>query len=207
MVAVDASYKFTYASVGTQDSVSDAGPFAHWDLRKAMDRRLLNFPPPETLANSIITVPYMFVGDKTSPWPREAMPSDTWTTVTGCSMTVSPGLWGWQEMHLAFWQTDSVFRSTICLESAKVVKITMASLCIHIFLCERRSEVYTPPAFADWKNGNHHIADGTWRTQGVGALQSVECKMERNPTLTAKMHRNLLRDYFVSDVPWQEEPI
>lgn len=52
-----------------------------------------------------------------------------------------------------------VSRSTICFEPNKVVKITTASLCIHNFLHRRRSEAYTPPAFADWENVDHNIVD------------------------------------------------
>ncbi|XP_051544887.1 uncharacterized protein LOC127435433 [Myxocyprinus asiaticus] len=67
MAAVDVNYKFIYASVGTQDRVSDAGLFAHSDLCKAMDQGLLNFPLREPLPNCDITMPYMFLGDEAYP--------------------------------------------------------------------------------------------------------------------------------------------
>ena len=66
-----------------------------------------------------------------------------------------------------------VFRSTICLKPDNVIKITIAFLCIHNFLHKRRSEAYTPPAFADWENADHNIADEAWRNQGMWALQST----------------------------------
>ncbi|KAK0154406.1 hypothetical protein N1851_003515 [Merluccius polli] len=59
MAAVDANYKLIYASVGSQGRVLDAGLFAHSDLHKAMERGLLNFPPPEPLPNSDIMMPYV----------------------------------------------------------------------------------------------------------------------------------------------------
>lgn len=73
MAAVDAHYKFVYASVGTQGRVSDAGLFGHSDLRKAMDQGLLNFPPSEPLPNLDVLMPYMFVGDKAYPLQNELM--------------------------------------------------------------------------------------------------------------------------------------
>ncbi|RXN18614.1 N-lysine methyltransferase SMYD2-B [Labeo rohita] len=59
--------KFIYATVGTQEKVSDAGLFAYSDLCKEMDQGQLNFPPPEPLPNSDIMMPYMFVGDEACP--------------------------------------------------------------------------------------------------------------------------------------------
>lgn len=49
MAVVDADYKFIYANVGVQGRVSDGGIFGQSDLRAAMDRHLLNVPPPEPL--------------------------------------------------------------------------------------------------------------------------------------------------------------
>lgn len=63
MAVVDADYKFIYANVGVQGRVSDGGIFGQSDLRAAMDRHLLNVPPPEPLPGSNISSPYAFVGD------------------------------------------------------------------------------------------------------------------------------------------------
>lgn len=49
MAVVDANFKFVYASVGTQGRMSDASLFGQSDLRRAMDRGLLNVPNPEPL--------------------------------------------------------------------------------------------------------------------------------------------------------------
>ncbi|KAL0163786.1 hypothetical protein M9458_039539, partial [Cirrhinus mrigala] len=73
MAAVDVNYKFIYASVGTQERVSDAGLFAHLDLCKEMDQGQLNFPPPEPLPSSDIMMPYMFVGDEACPLRPDLM--------------------------------------------------------------------------------------------------------------------------------------
>lgn len=73
MAAVDANYKFIYASVGTQGRFSDAGLFAQSDLLQAMDQGLLNFPPPEPLPSTDIMMPYMFVGDEAYPLKPDLM--------------------------------------------------------------------------------------------------------------------------------------
>uniref|UniRef100_A0A9J8B4V9 DDE Tnp4 domain-containing protein n=1 Tax=Cyprinus carpio carpio TaxID=630221 RepID=A0A9J8B4V9_CYPCA len=214
MAAVDANYKFIYASLETQDKVSDAGLFAHSDLCKAMDQGLLNFPPPEPLPNSDITMPYMFVGDEAHPLRPDLM-----KPYPNKQMDPSRGILNYRLSRACRVAENAfsllanrlrVFRSTIFLETDKVEKIAMASLCIHNFLRERRSEVYTPPAFSDLKNGDHSIVEGTWRNRGHGTCQPLEPREEHNALATAEMQRNLLRDYFVSAagyIPSQEENI
>lgn len=214
MAAVDANYKFIYASVGTQGRVSDAGLFAHSDLRQAMDQGRLNFPPPEPLPSSDIMMPYMFVGDDAYPLRLDLMKPYPYRQMDHSQRVLNYRLSRARRVvENAFGILANrlrVFRSTICLEPDKVVKITMASLCIHNFLRERRSEAYTPPAFADWENNDHNIVEGNWRNQGTGSFQPVAHRRERNASVVAKMQRNLLCDYFVSPsgcVPWQEKHI
>ncbi|XP_062239062.1 uncharacterized protein LOC133948982 [Platichthys flesus] len=211
MAAVDADYKFIYARVATQSRESDTGPFEDSDLGKEMDRGLLNFPPPEPLPNSHVLMPYMFVGDDTYPLrndlmkPYPAQQVDHSHRVLNIRLTrarrVAENAFGILVNRLR------VLRSTICLEPEKVVKITLASLCIHNFLCGRRSEAYAPPGFADWQTTDQVIVDGAWRNHGTGNLQPVDNRLPCDPTVTAEQQRNLLSDYFVSPagfVPWQE---
>ncbi|XP_058623365.1 uncharacterized protein LOC131534485 [Onychostoma macrolepis] len=190
MAVVDANNKFIYASVGTQGRVSDAGLFAHSDLRKAMDQGLLNFPPPEPLPNSDILMPYMFVGDEAYPLRNDLMKPYPFRQMEHGQRILNYRLSRARRVvENAFGILANrlrVFRSTICLEPDKVIKITMASLCIHNFLCERRSEAYTPPAFVDWENTDHGVVDGAWRNHGMGAFQPVEHRRERNAAVTAK---------------------
>ncbi len=214
MAAVDANDKFVYASLETQDEVSDAGLFAHSDLCKAMDRGLLNFPPPEPLPNSDITMPYMFVGDEMyplrpdlmKPYPNKQM--DHSQGVLNYHLSRAHGVAENAFSILA--NRLRVFRSTIFLEPDKVEKITMASLCIHNFLRECRSEAYTPPAFADLKNRDYNIVEGTWRSRGHETCQPLEQREEHNALVTAEMQRSLLCDYFISPagcITSQEEHI
>ncbi|XP_016412021.1 uncharacterized protein LOC107743354 [Sinocyclocheilus rhinocerous] len=196
MAAVDANYKFIYASVGTQGRVSDAGLFAHSDLRKAMDQGLLNFPPPEPLPSSDIMMPYMFVGDETYPLRHDLMKPYPFRQMEHSQRVLNYRLSRARrvvENALGILANRlRVFRSTICLNPDKVVKITMASLCIHNFLCERRSEAYTPPVFADWENADHNMVDRVWRNHGMGAFLLVEHRTHRNATVPAKMQRKTI---------------
>ncbi|XP_043074666.1 uncharacterized protein si:dkey-121j17.6 [Puntigrus tetrazona] len=201
MAAVDANYKFIYGSLETQDKVSGAGRFAHSNLCKAMDQGLLNFPPPEPLPDSDIMMPYMFVGDE-----RHPLRPDLMKPYPNKQMDHSQGILNYRLSRARRVAENAfsilanrlkVFRSTIFLEPDKVEKITMASICIHNFLCERRSEAYIPQPFACLKNEDHSIVEGTWRNQGHGSCQPLKQRGEHK-LVTPEMQRNLLRDYFVS---------
>ncbi len=214
MAVVDANNKFIYASLGTQGRVSDAGLFAHSDLCIAMDQGLLDFPQPEPLPKSDILTPYMSVGDETYPLKNDLMKPYPFRQMEHGQRILNYRLSRARRVvENAFGILANrlrVFRSTICLEPDKVIKITMASLCIHNFLCKCRSDTYTPPAFADWENADHGMVDGAWRNHGMGAFQPVVHRRERNAAVTAKMQQNLLRDYFNSpagSVSWQEQQI
>lgn len=183
MAAVDANYKFIYASVGTQGRVSDAGLFAHSDLRKAMDQGLLNFPPPELLPSS----GNMFVGYEAYPLRHDLMKPCPFRQIRVTNYHLSRAR---QVVENAFGIPANrlrVFRSTKCLEPDKVVKITMTSLCIHSFLCDHRSEAYTPPAFKGWENADHNMVDGVWRNHRMGAFLPAEHRTHCNATVPAKM--------------------
>ncbi|XP_061578688.1 uncharacterized protein LOC133444800 [Cololabis saira] len=212
LAAVDANYRFIYVSVGAQGGSPHAGLFPDSDLCMAMDQDMLDFPPPEPLPGSHAVMPYVFVGDETYPLrcdlmkPYPDVQTDRAQRVLNYRLSrarrVVENAFGILANRL------KIFRSTICLEPDKVVKITMASLCIHNFLCERRSEAYAPPAFADWETADHGMVDGAWRSQGLGALQPARLRGESSATDTATVQRNLLRDYLVSpvgSVPWQEQ--
>ncbi|KAL1277301.1 hypothetical protein QQF64_023974 [Cirrhinus molitorella] len=76
-----------------------------------------------------------------------------------------------------------VFRSTILLHPDSVTKTTLASVCLHNFLCDRRSEAYMTPALADWEDVDHRVNEGACRRDGLGSTQCVPAERSRNPTL------------------------
>lgn len=215
LAVVDANYKFLCASVGTERCESDAGLFAQSDLCRVMDRGLLNFPPPEPLPNTDVEMPYVLAGgdggfplrsDLMKPYPGSQ--TDCGRLVFNRRLfrarRVAENAFGILANRLR------VFRSPIGLMPGKIVKLAMASLCIHNYLLERGSEAYVPPAFADWEDADHHLVDGAWRQDGMGAFQPVDKGRERNPAQRAQAWRDHLRDYFVSpvgSVPWQEAKV
>ena len=49
MAFVDSNYRFIFADVGCQGSVSDGGVFRRTSLWKALEDKILNIPPPKAL--------------------------------------------------------------------------------------------------------------------------------------------------------------
>lgn len=214
MAAVDANYKFIYMSVGTQGRVSDAGLFANSDLRKALDKGLLNVPPPEELPGSDAVMPYMFVGDEAYPLRKDLMKPYPFRQLDHNQRVYNYQLSRARRVvENAFGILANrfrIFRSTMLLHPDSVTKVTLASACLHNFLCERRSEAYMPPALTDWEDADHRVNDGAWRRDGLGAMHSVQSGRARNPTFTAKQQRDILKENCVSpagQVPWQEKLI
>ena len=215
MALVDSNYRFVYAHVGVQGRVSDAGLFAHTDLLQGMEQGLLNFPPPEPLANTGITVPYALVADEAFPLRSDLMKPYPFRQLDHDQRVFNYRLSRARRIvENAFgilanrWR---LFRSTICLEPDRVTALTLTALCLHNFLCGRRSAGYTNPTFVDSEDADHALVNGTWRAEGLGHMRPLEgAARGRNPPMSAKLQRDVLRDYFVSpagSVPWQEERI
>nr|XP_033501871.1 protein ANTAGONIST OF LIKE HETEROCHROMATIN PROTEIN 1-like isoform X2 [Epinephelus lanceolatus] len=184
MAVVDANYKFVYASAGTQGRVSDAGVFAQSDLRAAMDKGLLHVPPDDTLPNTDILMPYMFIGDEAyllradlmKPYPFQNLNRSQrlFNYRLSRARRVVENAFGILASHFR------VFRTTISLDPDKVMNIIFACLCLHNFLRDRRSDAYLPPAYVDSEDANHQLIEGSLKKNSL-------TKEERCGKSSAKM--------------------
>ncbi|XP_054588663.2 uncharacterized protein [Nothobranchius furzeri] len=212
MAVVDANYRFVYASAGTQGRASDAGVFAHSDLREAMNTGTLNVPPDATLLGTDSTMPYVLIGDEAyplrpdlmKPYPSRNLNHDQriFNYRLSRARHVVENAFGILANRFR------VFRTTICLHPDKVVAIVFATLGLHNFLRQQRSDAYTPPGYVDSEDANHQLVSGTWRSEG--ALQSVSASRARNSSVDAKKQRDVLAQYFVSPagrISWQENMV
>ena len=212
MAVVDANYKFVYASAGTQGRVSDAGVFAHSDLRDAMDTGTLNFPPDDTLPGTDVMMPYMLIGDEAYPLRPDLMKPYPFRNLNTNQRIYNYCLSRARRVvENAFGILANcfrVFRTTLCLDPDKVVSIVFACLCLHNFLRHQRSDAYVPPGYVDSEDANHQLVEGAWRMEGI--LQSVSMSRARNPSVEAKKQREALCQYFISpagSVSWQADMV
>uniref|UniRef100_A0A1A8BJ72 DDE Tnp4 domain-containing protein n=1 Tax=Nothobranchius kadleci TaxID=1051664 RepID=A0A1A8BJ72_NOTKA len=112
MAVVDTNYRFVYASAGTQGRASDAGVFAHSDLREAMDTGTLNVPPDATLPGTDSTMPYELIGDEAYPLRPDLMkpyPSRNLNHDQRISTTGFPEHAVLLRTHLEFWPIAFAF--------------------------------------------------------------------------------------------------
>lgn len=138
MAVVDAQYRFVYASAGTQGRVSDAGVFAQSDLRVAMDAGLLHVPPDDTLPNTCVMMPYMFIGDKAYPLKTNLMKPYPFR-----NLSTNQRIYNYRLSRACHVVENAfgilanrfrVFRTTICLNPEKVVTIVFACLCLPMWI-------------------------------------------------------------------------
>ena len=65
--------------------------------------------------------------------------------------------------------------------------------------------------YADFPLEDGSVLDGTWRAEPVGTnMLPLEATKNKNPTLSAKVVRDIFADYFVSEagsVSWQWQHI
>nr|XP_055028980.1 uncharacterized protein LOC129418084 [Misgurnus anguillicaudatus] len=212
MAAVDANCNFIYVNVSTQGRASDAGLFDNADLRRVLDSELLNVPPAESLPNSNVQFPFVFLGDEAcplrpdliKPFPHKQLEFDQqiFNYRLSRARRVVDNAFG---ILANQWR---VFRSTIFLSPDKVIKVTMAAVCLHNYLGQRGSEAYLPSGLADWETADKEFVAGEWRRERLGALQPWRGTRMRNASHHAKNLRNVLKDYFMSTagaVPWQDK--
>lgn len=212
MAAVDANCNFIYVNVGTQGRASDAGLFDNADLKRVLDTELLNVPPAESLPNSNVQFPFVFLGDEgcplhpnlIKPFPHKQPEFDQqiFNYRLSRARRVVENAFG---ILANQWR---VFRSTIFLSPDKVIKVTMAAVCLHNYLGQRGSEAYLPSGLADRETAEKEFLAGEWRRERLGALQPWRGQKMRNASHHAKNLRNVLKDYFMSTagaVPWQDK--
>ncbi|XP_041349310.1 putative nuclease HARBI1 [Gigantopelta aegis] len=67
MALVDGDYKFTWVEVGSHGSAGDAQVFNNSELKEAIDKGVLHFPPSDPLPDDDTEMPYFIAADDASP--------------------------------------------------------------------------------------------------------------------------------------------
>ena len=96
------------------------------------------------------------------------------------------------------------------LNPDKVQKMVFATVCLHNYLRQVRSDPYTPAGLADTEDENHRLVEGTWRGDGLGAMLPLQPGRCGNSSMAAKAVRDNMKSYFVTPagkVPWQDNYI
>lgn len=213
MALVDANYKFIYCDVGCNSRISDGGVFAACSLNDLLIRKSANLPIPKELPGTSDLCSYHVVADDAFPLRDDIMKP---YPLRKCS--VSQLIFNYRlsrarrVVENAFGILASrfrVFQTKIAVDVAKVENLVMAACALHNYLMTSNNSHYMAPGTLDVEDiENHRINVGTWHDHTQ--LRSVGIPHNNNPPVSAKLKRELLRQYFSSpagEVEWQTSMI
>ena len=211
LALVDVNCKFLYIDIGSQGRCCDAGVFEESSLKHAMNTGMLNFPQPGILPGTDKTCMYHIIGDGAFP-----LRSDLMKPFPHKNLDKESRIFNYRfsrarrVVENAFGILSKRFRvflNKINLQPEFVDKLALAACCLHNFLIENQSSYYIAQ-LADREDHLHGMINGQWR-EGQ-QLQDLEATVNRNPKLSAKQQRELLKEYFSSEfgaVSWQDAMI
>lgn len=195
--------------------------WANSTFGQAIDAGEIDFPPPKKIPNSNVRLPYTFIGDEAFPLSIHMMRP----------YSRSYRFFGDQErvfnyrlsrarrtientfgIMVSRWR---ILRKDLCCTPKTAEDIVKAIVCLHNFLMTAEDNViparrfYCPAFFLDREGTGGCVIEGDWRRDIYrGPIRDVGRLGSNNPTVRADAQRNILKDYFCSDVGqigWQWE--
>ncbi|XP_011868324.1 PREDICTED: putative nuclease HARBI1 [Vollenhovia emeryi] len=218
LAACDAKYRFTWVDIGQYGSVSDGGVWNNTDFAEALEKELVDIPPPKNLPNTNIITHYAFVGDEAFPLKLYMLRPYSKDNLTDAQRIFNYRLSRARRVIenafgilTARWQ---ILLNTICLNPENATAVVKALVCLHNFIMITDEEMnnapdtrlYCPPNFVD----NMDNENGEWRNirRDNVVLADLTRLGSNNASRRATEQRNILKDYFLSPIgeaqaPWQ----
>lgn len=209
MAICDADYKFIFAAVGAEGSMSDRAIFSQMRLKEDMDNDNLNFPPSEPLRGDNMQVPYFFIGDDAFPLTVHMQ-----KPYKGRHLEHDQDVFNYRQCRARRVVENSfgilacrwgVLLTTIAMNPESVRNIVQACICLHNLMRIRYPALQNDDLnqFApgdrtgrgEWRDARV-MHDITQREAGDAAQRQ------------GKMLRNYLKAYFMTEagrVDWQDE--
>lgn len=207
MALVNSKYQFIFADIGGQGRISDGGIFRNTVLWEKICNNSLNLPSPHPLPNSIVDVPYVFLGDGAfalgmnlmKPYPgnhdRDS-PERIFNKKLSSARVIVENTFGILSAKFR------IFKSPIELSPEKVSIVTMSCILLHNYLKKSNTStrIYCPPGTIDVydRNGNM-IHRGSWRSEitSTNAIQNLP-QIARRSAANARQVREEFKNYFFS---------
>ena len=210
MAICDADYKFLYAAVGAEGSLSDRSIFGRMKLKEDMDNGNLNFPPSEPLRGDNMDVPYFFIGDDAFPLTDHLM-----KPFRGRTLDHPMRIFNYRHCRARRVIENSFgilacrwecLLTTIAMEPEPVKNIVQACICLHNLMRIRY------PTLQNDDLNRYAPRDHTGRGQWRDARVMYEIEQETGPAAQSlgKRTRTYLKNYFQTAegmVDWQDEMI
>lgn len=202
----DADYRLTYIDVGVNGRHSDGGVFKNCSFGKALNRNILNIPPPIPLPGRETTVPFVLVGDDAFAMNQHLLKPYAVRNLTGTQRVYNYRLSRARRIiENVFGIMSAVFRvlrSPILLSPEKACSVTKACAVLHNFLMKRNRIVYAPNNTFDRFLDDGSVIEGSWRSenqgQGFQSFYNLESSNSR-ASQNAKLIREEFEKFFVGE--------
>lgn len=198
---------------------SDGAVWANSAFDQAIDASEIDFPLPKEIPDSDVHLSYVFVGDEAFPLSMHLMRpyarayrnfGDTERIFNYRLSRARRTIENTFGIMVSRWR---ILRRDLCCTPKTVEDIVKAIVCLHNFLMMSEESVtpsekaYCPTSLVDREGVDRSVIEGDWRNEiFTGAIIDVGRLGSNNPAVKADAQRNILRDYFCSDigqVPWQ----
>ena len=206
----DADYKFIYAAVGAEGSLSDRAIFARMQLKEDMDNDNLNFPASAPLRGDDFPVPYYFIGDDAFPLTSHMMkpyrsrnlshPDRVFNYRQCRARRVIENTYGILSCR---W---GVLLKTIKMSPAAVRRIVQACICLHNLMRIR----YPTLQNDDLNQFAPGAVRGTGQWRNAQVMHEINQEVGPAAQRQGKMVRTYLKNYFQTDegrVDWQDDMV
>ena len=206
LAVVDADYKFIWADIGGEGSISDCSIFNQSSFKEAIEQNRLGIPEPEPLLPNEPPLPYYFVGDDAFPLKHWMMKPYSRRNLTKEQRIFNYRLSRARRIiENAFGILANrcrCFLTTMQQEPQNVAKILRASICLHNYL---RIRTRDGDNIVDREDEAHNILPGDW--QQNANLPDMQLHSQTYGTKENRDQRDYLKNYVNSQdgaVFWQD---
>ncbi len=197
---VDGDYKFTWVEVGPKGTSSDAHIFEDYDLKVAIDQRVIGFSPPDNQPDDDKDMPYFFVGDNAFPLCTYMMKPYGRGARTNLQLLHVPLSKSQRECLGILANRYDYLLSVIKFQPNISTNIVLTAICSHNLMRMRYPAI---------QNAAMDREDDQWRRCNTWE-QELQCIHGNIDTKPGKQLREYLKHYYnssASAVPWQHDMI
>lgn len=177
-----------------------------------LNNNLLDVPPKKELPDTLIATEYALVGDEAfplkkyllCPYPRVQMidKERVFNYRLSRARRVIENAFG---ILVSRWR---ILARPLCCSPENAEHLVKALICLHNFVITGEREIvvprrrYCPPQFIDREAADGMFLEGAWRGHGEQGdlVQNIGRLSSNNSDAAARAQRNVLRDYFVTEI-------
>lgn len=211
----------TFSSISSAGCQSDGAVWTNSTFGLAMNADEIDFPPPKNIPGTNVILPLTFVADEAFPLGIHIMrpyarsyrnfgdAERVFNYRLSRARRVIENTFGIMSSR---WR---ILRRDMCCGPETAEDIVKAIACLHNFLIVSEEDLapsertYCSASMVDREGINGNVIEGDWRREIYrGPITDIGRLGSNNSTVRADAQRNILKDYFCSDIgqlDWQWE--